>query len=176
MKQLYAPWRESYSASLAQDKSGSALTADECVFCSNFKDNTDTEHLIFRRFPHMIVMLNLFPYNAGHILILPIAHIANLEELSPQARYELMELTSHATTIMKEVLKCDGVNIGLNLGKAAGAGIPSHLHMHVLPRFAGDTNFLPVLADTKQISFDLPKMHQKLKPSFDNIVLPQLKP
>ncbi|MDR3551128.1 MAG: HIT domain-containing protein [Candidatus Babeliales bacterium] len=173
MKQLYAPWRESYSASLAQNKSGSALTADECVFCSSFNDNTDEQHLIFRRFSHMIVMLNLFPYNAGHILILPIAHIANLDELSPQARCELIELTTHATTIVKEVLGCHGVNVGLNLGKAAGAGIPNHLHMHVLPRFAGDTNFLPVLADTKQISFDLPKMYQKLKPSFDNIVFTQ---
>ena len=89
----------------------------------------------------------------------------------PEARYELMDLTTHATIIVKKILGCHGVNIGINLGKAAGAGIPSHLHMHVLPRFTGDTNFLPVLADTKQISFDLPKMYLKLKPEFDNLVL-----
>ena len=168
MKQLYAPWRESYSASLAKTKSETALI-HECVFCNNFNANTDEHHFIFKRFKHMTIMLNLFPYNAGHILILPISHIAHLDELCQAARYELIELTTHATTIIKKVLNCDGVNVGLNLGKAAGAGIPSHLHMHVLPRFTGDTNFLPVLAETKQISFDLHKIYQKLKPEFDHI-------
>jgi len=168
MKQLYAPWREIYSASLTHTKTESALTHD-CVFCDSFNANRDEHHLIFRRFKHMVIMLNLFPYNAGHILILPIAHIANLDELCQEARYELIELTTHVTAIIKNILGSHGVNIGMNLGKAAGAGIPSHLHMHVLPRFMGDTNFLPVLADTKQISFDLHKIYQKLKPEFDKI-------
>ena len=165
MKQLYAPWREQYSSSIAAQ----GEQAHSCGFCREFDEHSDDKHFILKRFKHMIVMLNLYPYNAGHLLILPIAHLAHLEELPQEARYELIELTAHSTTIVKKVLGCHGINIGMNLGKAAGAGIPSHLHLHVLPRFTGDTNFLPVLADTKQISFDLKKMYERLKPSFEAI-------
>jgi ATP adenylyltransferase len=117
----------------------------------------------------MVVMLNRFPYNAGHLLILPYAHKAGLNELSKEDRQELTELTNASIEIVKRELTCDGVNIGANLGKAAGAGIPSHLHMHILPRFLGDTNFLPTLADTKQISFDLGKIYTRLKPHFEQL-------
>lgn len=168
MKQLYAPWREDYTAGIAHAKSESTAQED-CVFCNHFKQDTDEQHLIFRRFKHMIIMLNLYPYNAGHLLILPKAHLCSLDQLPQEARYELIELVTHSATIVKKILACDGTNVGLNLGKAAGAGIPGHLHMHVLPRFTGDTNFLPTLADTKQISFDLTKMYKRLKPEFDKI-------
>lgn len=170
MKQLYAPWREDYSVSVANTKNEGAQKT-ECVFCSNFNSTHDEEHFILRRFNHIIVMLNLFPYNAGHLLLLPINHKASLDELSKETRIELIELTNHSATILGKKLKCDGLNIGLNLGKAAGAGIPSHLHMHVLPRFTGDTNFLPTLADTKAISFDLVKIYRQLKPEFDTLIL-----
>lgn len=170
MKQLYSPWREDYTKSVAHSKDASA-TADQCVFCQHFKDDNDESNLIIKRFKHMIVMFNRFPYNAGHLLILPIKHVANLCDLSQEARIELIELTNHATNVVKEAFGCNGVNIGMNLGKAAGAGIPSHLHMHVLPRFNGDTNFLATLADTKAISFDLKKMYATLKPKFATIIL-----
>lgn len=170
MKQLYAPWRENYTTGVAHAKN-STNTESECVFCNDFAQDTDEKYMIVARYKHMIVMLNRFPYNAGHLLILPHGHIADLHDLSSQARSELIELTNHSINALKKVLHCDGVNVGLNLGKAAGAGIPSHLHMHVLPRFTGDTNFLPVLCDTKQISFDLHNIYQKLKPEFDSISL-----
>lgn len=167
MKHLYAPWRSEYSQSVAQTKQ-EHTTEEHCVFCIKLKEN-DGEHFILRRFEHCIVLLNLYPYNAGHILILPYEHVASLPELSKAARSELIELTSHSSIILKEILQAHGINIGLNLGKAAGAGIPSHLHMHVLPRYTGDTNFMPLLADTKQISFDLKEIYKKLKPAFDKL-------
>ena len=111
-------------------------------------------------------MLNLYPYNAGHLLILPFEHTATLEALPKATRTEIMELTSLCTKILESELKCDGINVGINLGRAAGAGIPSHLHLHVLPRWNGDTNFLPTLADTKQVSFDLKKIYTLLKKAF----------
>src|SRR5438105_807894 len=151
MKQLYAPWRQEYTTDVTQTKSVKT-TENDCIFCQQFKEQNDDVYFIIRRFDGVIVMLNKFPYNAGHMLILPINHHASLHELSSEIRAKLMELTMHSIEIVKKALKCDGVNVGINLGKAAGAGIPSHLHMHVLPRFTGDTNFLPTLADTKTIS------------------------
>lgn len=168
MKKLYAPWREDYTVSVAHSNNPDT-SPEACVFCNHFNDTNDENNLILKRFNHMVVMLNRYPYNAGHILILPHAHVGCLHELPQEARIELMELTTHSVEIVKKILKCDGINVGLNLGKAAGAGIPSHLHMHILPRFIGDTNFLPTIADTKAISFDLIKIYKNLKPEFDSL-------
>ena len=170
MKQLYAPWREKYSLSVA-NKDSEHLSAPQCVFCSHFSEDTDEKNFIIRRFAHCVVMLNRYPYNAGHLLILPHIHVPNLHDMPKEARSELIELTNHAVEIAKNTFKTDGFNVGLNLGRAAGAGIPSHLHMHVLPRFIGDTNFLATLADTKAISFDLHKIYEQLKPGFNSIVM-----
>lgn len=168
MKHLYAPWREEYSKSIERGKQEGA-GQESCVFCSIFQESDDERHFILARSSSMIVMLNRYPYNAGHIMVLPIAHIASLNALSKENRQELMELTNACTEIVKAEFACDGVNVGINLGKAAGAGIPSHLHMHILPRFFGDTNFLPTLADTKQISFDLNAIYKRLKPHFEQL-------
>jgi ATP adenylyltransferase len=168
MKHLYAPWRENYTTSIAHTKNERAPES-ECIFCKLFKEHADEKNFILRRLEHTIVMFNRFPYNAGHLLILPIEHKASLNDLTKETRAEIMEITSQSIEILKKNLECDGVNVGLNLGKAAGAGIPSHLHMHVLPRFTGDTNFLPTIADTKAISFDLYELFKQLKPEFDKI-------
>ncbi len=165
MKKLYAPWREKYSTDTTHAKYDSTKEVD-CVFCNKFKDPDDNKNYILKRYTHHAILLNLYPYNAGHLLIIPFKHVADLSKLSKAARTELMELMTSSTEIMKSVLDAHGVNIGVNLGKAAGAGIPSHLHIHVLPRYTGDTNFLPTLADTKQISFDLKAMYKTLKKSF----------
>lgn len=165
MKHLYAPWRSSYSSSVARTKHEKALPKD-CVFCVQFKAKNDAQNFILKRTKHNAIMLNRFPYNAGHLLIMPLAHHATLTKLSKPARTELMELLTKSSHIVQKELKADGVNIGLNIGKAAGAGIPSHLHFHVLPRWYGDTNFLPTLTDTKQISFDLHAMYEQLKKRF----------
>jgi len=166
MKQLHAPWRSQYAQDQGHKKQeGTPKT--ECDFCAQFKEDNDEKYFIIRRFKYNVVFLNRFPYNAGHLLMMPVEHIPQLHEMPQDARLELMELTTHSAKIVQDVLKAHGVNVGLNIGKAAGAGIPSHIHMHVLPRWLGDTNFLPVLGETKQISFDLTHMYNQLKPPFD---------
>jgi len=162
MDRLYAPWRSGYVGS-ADDKGGK----DACIFCSMFAQSKDEEHFILRRFTHTIIMLNKYPYNSGHLMILPKEHLADLEQLAPPVLHELIELTASANAILKKATTCHALNVGLNLGKAAGGSQASHLHMHVLPRWTGDTNFLATLADTKTISLDLPKMYRELKPHFE---------
>jgi ATP adenylyltransferase len=170
MKILYAPWRSSYVHGMVQGKTENT-TQQECIFCNQITLQEDEKHFIFRRFNYNIIMLNIFPYNAGHLLIVSLEHTNCLTNSSKAARIELIELTHECITILNKALKADGINVGINLGKAAGAGIPSHLHEHVLPRWTGDTNFLPLLAETKQISVDLKKLYRQLKPYFEAISL-----
>lgn len=171
MDNLYAPWRDNYTSDTARHPDAESVTEDTCVFCIQLKKNNDEEYFILKRFKHSFVVMNKYPYNAGHLLVLPLKHIGNFSEISDETRNEIMEVTQKSTEILKETLNCEGVNIGMNLGKAAGAGIPSHLHMHILPRWLGDTNFLPTLTKTKQISFDMGTIYEKLKPTFANLKL-----
>lgn len=168
MKKLYAPWRADYTTGSAH-KNHENQVQDECVFCKQIQSGENEKHFILKRFDHHMVILNLYPYNAGHLLIISLEHQATLSELSAESRTELIELSTLCVEIVKEALGAHGINVGLNLGKAAGAGIPSHIHTHVLPRFLGDTNFMPTLAETKVISFDLHAIYQKLKPYFERI-------
>jgi len=168
MKNLYAPWRSDYTTSTARTKNENA-PSDACVFCAHRDTrDDDVKNFILKRHEHVFVMFNKYPYNAGHLLVVPYAHVGSLELLSKEARVELIEITTHAATILKDETGAEGLNIGLNIGKAAGAGIPSHLHMHVLPRFTGDTNFLPTLGETRVISFDLNDMYNHLKHIFNS--------
>lgn len=169
MKILYAPWREDYTTSTAPGPQGQeGISEKECVFCTQL--HLDNEQVfILKRCKSSYIMLNRYPYNAGHLLILPFSHTAHLEDLPLESRNELIHLATESTIILKKELKAQGVNIGLNLGKAAGAGIPAHLHMHILPRWQGDTNFLPTLAETKQVSTDLSKLYKTLRPFFEKI-------
>ena len=167
MDHLYSPWRETYLTGTRKEGSES----QECVFCKQYKEEHDEQHFILGRYPHTFVLLNLFPYNAGHLLILPIKHVASLASLAPEVRSEIMELTNHSVEILTNVMQAQGFNVGMNLGRSSGAGIPAHLHMHVLPRWNGDTNFLATLAQTKQISVDLVALYKKLKPRFQNLKL-----
>lgn len=171
MKKLYAPWRTAYAREIAAQSKQESTDTSACPFCQQFYATDDTSNGILRRFEHTIVMLNKYPYNAGHIMILPRNHQANLADLSKEARIELIELAAQSQSIMLNTLGAHGVNMGINLGKAAGAGIPSHLHFHILPRFIGDTNFMPTLCETKQISIDLRTIYEKLKPAFDALVI-----
>ncbi|MFC1842637.1 HIT domain-containing protein [Candidatus Dependentiae bacterium] len=170
MKKLFAPWRSEYSNDVTAGKQEEAQP-QSCAFCKQLAQNKDQSNFILKRFKHSFVMLNKYPYNAGHLLVLPIKHVSALSELSKEERTELMELTNLSIDILYKSLKNDGLNAGFNLGKAAGAGIPSHLHMHVLPRWQGDTNFMPTIAETKVISFDLAQLYKQLKPEFDKITL-----
>lgn len=168
MDRLYAPWRDKYATSLDTAKKEN-ITEDTCVFCLQIADTHDEKYFILRRFKNTIVMLNLYPYNGGHLLILPLEHCDSLARLSPDVRFEIMEVTNQSIQIVTEVLHAQGINVGLNLGRASGAGIPSHVHMHVLPRWIGDTNFMVTLADTKQISVDLYALYTKLRPYFQEL-------
>jgi ATP adenylyltransferase len=157
MKKLYSPWREKY------------ITDGEkrpCVFCKQLEENDDDKNFIIKRYKNSFVMFNLYPYNGGHLMVLPLAHHGTLDECTKETRAEIMEVVNESINILKRVLKPEGLNIGMNIGKAGGGGIPSHLHFHILPRWSGDTNFLPLLSETKSISVDLVKLYKKLKPEF----------
>lgn len=170
MKFLYAPWRSHYTDSTERAKeSGEAV--QDCVFCTNLQKNDDASCFILKRYKHNFVIMNRFPYNAGHLLILPLEHIGHLEHLSKEARAEMMELSILCTKIMETAGRPHGFNIGFNLGKASGGTIPTHVHMHILPRWIGDTNFLMTLDNTKVISTDLVRLYNDLKPHFDKQTL-----
>jgi len=169
MNHLYAPWRGKYITKKAIKNTFDTNIEKPCVFCAKLSENQDEQNFILKRFKHHAVILNLYPYNAGHLMVIPLEHKKRLLELSSEARQEFVELTSQSIAILEEDLGADGINAGLNLGAAAGAGIPSHLHMHVIPRWAGDTNFMPIIAETKPISLDLNLVYQDLKPLFDKI-------
>ncbi len=162
MEILYAPWRAEY---VGQEE----VSEEGCIFCIQLAHNTDEKYFILGRYKTTFIMLNRYPYNAGHVLILPLEHQAHLENLSQDTQQELMCLISQSTVILKKELNAQGINIGMNLGKAAGAGIPSHLHTHVLPRWLGDTNFLPTLGNVKQVSKSLDDLYLKLRPVFQKI-------
>lgn len=170
MKKIYAPWRDSYIRKTVH-KPCDEREKDTCVFCKNLAENNDEKHFILKRFTYNFVALNLYPYNGGHLMVLPIAHKGTLDKLSSQERNEHFEVVNTSVDILEKILKPQGFNIGLNIGKAGGGGIPSHLHTHVLPRWESDTNFMPLLADTKPVSTDLVEIYKMLKHEFDKIVL-----
>lgn len=163
---LYAPWRDKYVTGNSKLSNGAEQA---CVFCEKFslQEAAHTHEFVLKKTKHAFVILNLYPYNGGHLLILPAQHIAHLEELTQQVRAELMELVSASIVILKTILRAEGVNAGLNLGRAGGAGIPAHLHFHVVPRWLGDTSFITTIGNTKNVSVDLEKVYNDLKPSFD---------
>lgn len=173
MNKIYAPWRSNYVDDVVHGKEENTME-EECIFCTKFAAGNDEQQFIIRRFEHTAALFNIYPYNAGHILILPFEHKKSLAELKNVTRSELMHVISASIDTLQQALNPDGYNIGMNLGKAGGAGIPAHLHMHIVPRWEGDTNFLPLIAETKVISFDLKKIYRKLKPVFDNITLSPL--
>lgn len=164
IKKLYAPWRTLYKRLHKTE-----TNPKNCPFCEHPNPGNDEEHFIIKRFTHTKVMLNTYPYNGGHLLVVPNEHKATLHELDSETRAELMEIASLCTIILHREMACKSFNIGINIGgEAAGGSIPEHLHVHVLPRFLGDTNFLVTLADTKLISHDLPSLYKKLITAFKN--------
>jgi ATP adenylyltransferase len=146
MDQLWAPWRLAY---VATDKP--PLPADDCFLCHGLADNDDRRHYIALRTPASVVVLNRYPYNNGHLLVAPRAHKATLDALTADELLETMQTVTRMVGVLGELMHPDGYNVGLNLGRAAGAGLPGHLHWHIVPRWNGDTNFMPVLAGVKVI-------------------------
>lgn len=165
MDRLYAPWRNNYVKNTTKSNDEKNLK-NNCVFCHAFNEDNDKKYLILKRYKNCAVMLNKYPYNAGHILILPFEHESELEQLSFDIRSELMQTINGTIKILKKIMKPQGFNVGLNLGSAGGGGIPSHLHFHVLPRWNGDTNYLATLGNTKVICSDFYKIYDDLKKEF----------
>lgn len=157
MDQLWAPWRLAYVATAKPPTSG-----DACFICQGLAQSDDRQNLIVLRNPVSVVVLNRYPYNNGHLLIAPRAHKASLAELNDDELLETMHTLRRMVGILGEMLHPDGYNIGVNLGKSAGAGLPGHLHWHVVPRWDGDTNFMPVLADVKVIAQSLDSLYEYL--------------
>ncbi len=151
MDKLWAPWRTKY-IKITRQKG--------CVFCKVSKPGRD-EYLIFKT-KYSFAVLNIFPYNNGHILIAPLRHIADISSLSKEESLDLMQSLIKAKALLDKVLKAEGYNIGINLGKSAGAGITGHLHLHIVPRWAGDTNFMTTVSDAKVISQSLKELHKQL--------------
>ena len=161
MDKLYSPWRQKYVTGESKK-----ITHKNCPFCANIATDQDNRNFILKRYKYVCVLLNLYPYNAGHLLVLPNKHCKDLQKLSQDELNELMLVISESIAALNKTIKPDGVNVGFNLGKAAGASITEHLHIHIVPRWDGDTNFMPLLAQTKQVSIDLKKIYQQIKPGF----------
>lgn len=142
------------------------IKEDGCVFCNALAKGVMPESLVVYKNEHAMVMLNKFPYNSGHLMVLPTRHCDDLTKLTDQEYASVQNLLRKALKAVQEAYLCGGVNIGLNHGKAAGAGIPDHLHWHVIPRWMGDTNFFPVIAETKVLVETLSDAYDRVKPYF----------
>lgn len=147
MDRLWAPWRMAYIDGM----SDAGSPTDGCFLCAARDTPDDRKALVFLRRPHAFAILNRFPYNNGHTLIVPNTHQGDLADLGDEEMLGLMTLARDVMGVYKRFLRPDGFNVGFNFGRTAGAGLPEHLHLHVVPRWNGDTNFMPVLADTKVI-------------------------
>lgn len=161
---LWSPWRYDY---INSDKEENTTDSIGCVFCDILnRPASDDEKFIIKRAGFNFVILNIYPYTSGHIMIVPFEHYSELTQASKEATDELMELTKQAQGIIKEVYSPQGINLGMNLGKAAGAGVAGHFHMHILPRWIGDANFMTAVGQTRTIPESLENTFNKLKDKF----------
>lgn len=155
MDNLWAPWRRAYIT--GEEKSSG------CIFCEKPEDTDDDAHLILHRGEHCFIIMNLYPYNNGHLMVVPYRHTGDLTELSPEEIAEMMRFSQMMIAIIRRTMNAAGFNVGLNLGSAAGAGIAEHLHLHVVPRWFGDTNFMPAIGEVKVISEHIRATYDRLK-------------
>ena len=162
MKQLWAPWRMEYILNEI-DKT------EECIFCRFPQENNDEKYLIVYRSPLSFVILNKFPYNNGHLLVVPYQHTGDILELSEDIMIDLQRTIRKSVRVLRNVMQPHAMNIGMNLGRSAGAGIDTHLHYHIVPRWDGDTNFMPVVAGTKVVSESLRASWKKLQSEFQRL-------
>jgi ATP adenylyltransferase len=156
MERLWAPWRMEYIDSAREGEGG-------CIFCDLPAEDDDEKNYILTRGDKAFVMLNKFPYNSGHLMIAPFRHMGEVEELENEEALEMHNLLQKSLKALKDAMNPDGFNIGMNLGQVAGAGIPDHVHWHVVPRWSGDTNFMPVVAETKVLPEQLNETSNRLR-------------
>jgi ATP adenylyltransferase len=139
---------------------------DKCVFCEGLKGGKTPQTLVLAADSNVMVVMNKYPYNTGHLLVLPVEHQGEFTEISDTVTNSIMKWLKISTKILREEMKCQGFNMGLNLGTVAGAGIPGHLHFHIVPRWGGDTNFFPLIAETKALPESVEQTYARLKPHF----------
>lgn len=154
MDRIWAPWRTQYLSDVSKQKG--------CLFCRIGKARNNSEDRVFLRSKHCYAVLNKYPYNNGHALIVPYRHVSDLAKFSEEARRDFFDLLNEVKALLDEVLHPEGYNIGMNMGHAAGAGVPKHIHMHIVPRWIGDVNFMPVVTQTKVISQSLDELYNAL--------------
>lgn len=154
MDKIWAPWRKKY----IEQKIGK-----KCIFCEGPKKKRDRSSYIIKKSKYSFVMLNLYPYNNGHLIIAPYRHVSDLDRLEENELLDLMQLVIQSKKLIAKTLKPDGYNLGINIGKIAGAGFEKHVHIHLVPRWSGDTNFMPVISNTKVISQSLESLFKRLK-------------
>jgi ATP adenylyltransferase len=159
MKVLWAPWRMAYIKN--------ARKPAACIFCVKPRERRDAANLLLHRGRHGLVMMNLFPYNSGHLLIAPYLHVRSLEQLPDEVSLDLMKLIQLSLRVLRAEMKPEGFNIGLNLGRVAGAGIERHVHFHIVPRWNGDTNFMPLFGEVRVMPEYLETTYRKLKTRFE---------
>ena len=157
MEQIWAPWRIEY---IQMEK------PEGCILCDKPKQKDDVANYILYRGDKNFIIMNSYPYNPGHLMVAPYRHVANLEELTDEERHEHFNIVSRSVKILKEVFNPAGFNIGMNISRIAGAGIADHIHTHIVPRWQGDTNFMPVIADVRVIPEALAGTYKKLEGKF----------
>jgi len=157
MEHIWAPWRIQY---ILMEK------PEGCILCEKPGQKNDTQNYILYRGDKNFVILNAYPYNPGHLMIAPYRHIANLEDLTDEELHEHFEILRRSVRLLKEAFKPGGFNIGINIGRAAGAGIDEHVHTHIVPRWQGDTNFMPVFSNVRVVNEALAETYEKLKGKF----------
>jgi len=157
MERIWAPWRIEY---IQMEK------PEGCILCDKPKEDNDTSNYILYRGDKNFIIMNSYPYNPGHLMIAPYRHVANLEELSDEELHEHWQIVNRSLKILREVFNPGGFNIGINMGKVAGVGIEGHVHTHIVPRWQGDTNFMPVISDVRVIPEALAETYKKLKDKF----------
>lgn len=159
MDYLFTPWRYAYVSG--------AVPATGCIFCNAPKE-TDEKSLIAHRGTHCYVILNTFPYTNGHVMIVPYVHLDELHKLPVDAAQEMMSLTQRLEAVLRELYRPDGLNLGMNLGKAAGAGVAGHIHMHILPRWVADANFVSVIGETRVLPEALEMTWERVREALRN--------
>ena len=161
MKQLWTPWRMKYIQENNKNQG--------CVFCLAAASTDGEENLIFHRGHNAFMILNRYPYTSGHVMCVPFAHVSRLGELSPEVRADMMEMVNRTILVLEEVYHPEGFNVGMNLGEVAGAGVADHLHMHIVPRWGGDTSFMSTVGGARILPESLPDTYRRIKAAWDNM-------
>ena len=159
MKRLWASWRMKYITKASKE--------DGCVFCNALEKTDNSDNLVVMRGKHAFVILNKFPYTSGHVMVAPFAHKPTLEDLDPATRAEMMELTTRCMSILRKVYNPQAFNLGANIGEAAGAGVPGHVHLHIVPRWSGDTNFMSAIGEVRVLPEELEDTYRRVKEAWE---------